>query len=179
MDTPGPANPTDDAGLWADWGRRHGPAVRGYLLGMLQRQDLADDLTQEVFCRAWQARARYREEGTSRAYLLRIADRLVVNYRRRSGREINLSDEGWQQAEPLRRGDGGEKALAREEAARQLAATLDSLSSPQRRVLLLRYYGELSFGEIAAIMECPLNTALSHCHRGLQMLRKLLVETEP
>jgi RNA polymerase sigma-70 factor (ECF subfamily) len=56
---------------------------------------------------------------------------------------------------------------------------MESLSPQQQRVLLLRYYGELGFAEIAAIMQCPLGTALSHCHRGLQALRKQLVENEP
>jgi DNA-directed RNA polymerase specialized sigma24 family protein len=40
----------------------------------------------------------------------------------------------------------------------------------------LRYYGDLPFTEIAAMMGCPVNTALSHCHRGLLALRRLLVE---
>jgi RNA polymerase sigma-70 factor, ECF subfamily len=173
------SNPSpDDISLWAEWGHRHGRAVRGYLLGMVRRHDLADDLTQEVFCRAWQARDRYREEGMARAYLLRIADRLVVDHHRRSGREITMSEESWKQIEPAQRAATPDDTLAQQEAFGQLTATLDSLSPPQRRVLLLRYYGELSFTEIAALLECPLSTALSHCHRGLLTLRKLLVETD-
>lgn len=168
----------DDAPLWADWHQRHGRAVRGYLLAMLRRHDLADDLTQEVFCRAWQARERYREQGMARAYLFRIADRLAWDHQRKSRREVNLGDEGWRQAEPAQRETAPGDALARKELVGQLESTLDSLSAPQRRVLLLRYYGELSFAEIAKIMECPVSTALSHCHRGLLVLRKLLVEID-
>ena len=168
----------DDAELWAEWARLHGRAVRGYLLAITRRHDLADDLTQEVFCRAWQARDRYREQGAARAYLLRIADRLVWDHHRRSGREVNLSDEGWKQVEPAQRAGSPGDTLVQKEAFGQLASTLDSLSPPQRRVLLLRYYGDLPFAEIAAIMECPLSTALSHCHRGLAALRRLLVETD-
>jgi RNA polymerase sigma-70 factor (ECF subfamily) len=152
--------------------------VRGYLFAMVRRHDVADDLTQEVFCRAWQARGRYREEGTARAYLFRIADHLAWDRQRKSRHEVNLSDEGWKQVEPAGRAAAPAEALAQEEVSRQLAATLDSLSAPQRRVLLLRYYGELSFAEIAAIMECPVGTALSHCHRGLVALRRLLVEAD-
>ncbi len=168
----------DDAPLWAEWGHLHGRAVRGYLLALVRRHDLADDLTQEVFCRAWQARDRYREQGAARAYLLRIADHLARDHQRRSGREVNLSDDGWRQFEPAQRDAAPGDALDQEEAFGQLAATLDSLSPPQRRVLLLRYYGDLSFAEIAKIMECPVSTALSHCHRGLLALRKVLAETE-
>jgi RNA polymerase sigma-70 factor, ECF subfamily len=168
----------DDASLWDEWVHCHGRAVRGYLWGMVRRHDLADDLTQEVFCRAWQARGRYREEGLARAYLLRIADRLVVDHHRRSGREITLSEESWKQIEPAQGAGTAGDRLTAQEASRQLLATLDSLSPLQRRVLLLRYYGELSFAEIARLLECPLATALSHCHRGLLALRKLLVETD-
>jgi RNA polymerase sigma-70 factor, ECF subfamily len=55
---------------------------------------------------------------------------------------------------------------------------LDRLSPPQRRVLLLRYYGQFTFAEIAEMIDCPLNTTLSHCRRGLEALRALLVEKE-
>ena len=69
-------------------------------------------------------------------------------------------------------------AAVRAEENEQLAAALDQLSPPQRRVLLLRYYGQFSFAEIAEMIDCPLNTTLSHCRRGLEALRALLVEKE-
>jgi RNA polymerase sigma-70 factor (ECF subfamily) len=169
----------DENDRFADWGREHGPAVRGYLLAMVRRPEVADDLTQEVFCRAWQARGRYREQGTARAYLLRIADRLLCDRHRRRGREVTLDDEHWKQMEPASRAVDPPEAAARAEAVGQLTAALDCLSPTQRRVLLLRYYGQLSFAEIAETVGCPLNTALSHCRRGLMALRKLLVETAP
>ena len=172
------SRPPHDASLWSDWSRVHGPAVRGYLLATVRRPDLADDLVQEVFFRAWKARSRYREEGSARAYLLRIADHLVCDRARRSGREVNVSEEDWRQIEPTQRSQGPADALAQQEAVEQLAAALDSLSPAQQRVLLLRYYGGISFSEIADIMGCPTSTALSHAHRGLLALRRLLVKTD-
>jgi RNA polymerase sigma-70 factor (ECF subfamily) len=146
---------------------------------MLRRSDLVDELSQEVFCRAWQARCRYREQGTPRAYLLRIADRLACDRIRRSPRHLHLDEAGWKQYEPWSQSSDPSRAVQQAEEAEQLAAALDRLSSAQRRVLLLRYYGQLSFGEIAAMTGCPLSTTLSHCHRGLETLRKLLVEQCP
>lgn len=169
--------PPDDGDLFAEWARVHGQAVRGYLLAMLRRPEVAEDLTQEVFYRAWQARRRYREQGSARAYLLRIADRLACDYGRKSGREVHLSQEGWKRIEMAASAQQPAEALVRQEAFKQLNWALESLSPVQRRVLLLRYYGDLSFSEIAAIVQCPLGTALSHCHRGLLALRKLLVNT--
>ena len=170
---------TDDEQLFADWVRDHGRAVRGFLLAMVRRPDVADDLSQEVFCRAWQARARYREQGNARAYLLRIADRLVCDRGRRAEPEVNLSEDGWKQHEPLDAAQEPPRRALMAEATEQLAAALDRLSPVQQRVLLLRYYGQFSFAEIAGMIGCPLNTALSHCRRGLETLRKLLVEKVP
>jgi RNA polymerase sigma-70 factor (ECF subfamily) len=171
------APPQPDAENRLDlWVREHGRAVRGYLLGLVRRPDLADDLTQEVFRRAWEARDRYRECGHARAYLLRIADRLACDRARRSGREVTVSEDGWRRLEPAHEEPLPEESLAQAETRRQLEAALESLSPDQRRVLLLRFYGELSFQQIAQATEAPLNTVLSHCRRGLLALRKLLVE---
>ncbi len=160
------------------WVTEHSGAVRGYILGLVRRADLAEDLVQEVFRRAWQARERYAELGSPRAYLLRIADRLVCDQGRRAHREITLDDAAWCEVEPLDRAATPSDPLVHSEAKAALAAALATLTATQRRVLLLRYYGDLSFEEIAATLECPLNTALSHCRRGLLALRRIMTENQ-
>jgi len=174
MATPG--QQTDEVARVVEWVHLHGRAVRGYLLGLIGRPDEADELAQEVFLRAWQARHRYREQGAARAYLLRIADRLACDRSRRAGRETTLHDEEWSALEPAgREPDPADRAM-RIEKDERLAGAFERLSPVQRRVLLLRYHGELSFAEIAETVGCPLNTVLSHCHRGLEKLRKVLSE---
>ena len=116
--------------------------------------------------------------GRRRAYLLRIADRLVCDRGRRNGTQVNLDQDGWKQHEPVSAAVDPPAAAMRAEENRQLAAALDQLSPPQRRVLLLRYYGQFTFAEIAEMVDCPLGTTLSHCRRGLEALRALLVEKE-
>ena len=171
-----PGQETNEAQRFGEWVRQHGRAVRGYLLAMVRRADVADDLAQEVFCRAWQARHRYREQNAVRAYLVRIADRLVWSRARRAGRETTLDDAAWKELEPVSRGPDPVRTAEQAEAVEQLAAALARLTPVQQRVLLLRYYGQLGFAEIAETIDCPLNTTLSHCRRGLEMLRRLLVE---
>jgi RNA polymerase sigma-70 factor (ECF subfamily) len=165
----------DEARL-AGWVRDHGRAVRGYVLGLVGRDDVADDLVQEVYRRAWQARDRYHERGSPRAYLLRIADRLVCDHGRRAGREVTLDDARWQEVQPSDGQREPSAGLLRSEARQALDRALAMLTPPQRRVLLMRYYGDLSFAEIAESLDAPLGTVLSHCRRALLALRKILVE---
>ncbi len=174
-----PGRQSDDERRFADWVHEHGRAIRGFLVAMLRRWDVVDELSQEVFCRAWQARSRYREQGSTRAYLLQIADRLACDHLRRSGAQVHLDEAGWKHLEPESEAAEPSQAIQRAEEAQELAAAMNRLSAAQRRVLLLRYYGQFSFAEIAEMTGWPLNTALSHCHRGLEALRELLVEQGP
>lgn len=160
----------------ARWVNQHGLAVRGYLRSLTGQPELADDLAQEVFQRAWLARERYVDRGQERAYLLRIADRLACDALRRVSRELAIDDDAWRMLEPATGGAEPLESLLTLEAGVQVQAALDQLSPAQRRVLLLRFYGEISFQEIAGLLNCPLNTVLSHCRRGLLALKQLLEE---
>ena len=71
------------------------------------------------------------------------------------------------------------KTAVQSEAAQRLNAALAQVTPIQQRVLLLRYYGQLTFEQIAEALSCPLNTALSHCRRGLEMMRRQLAEDKP
>jgi RNA polymerase sigma-70 factor (ECF subfamily) len=174
MTKPSPTMP--EAERLSRWVRDHGRALHGFLAGLVRDRHAAEDLLQEVFCRAWLARERYQESGQERAYLLRIADRLACDRLRRLGREVAVDDKQWAEIEPADKLDLPLDTLARWECRRELDAALRELSEPQRRTLLLRYYGDLEFSEIAQMMNCPVNTALSHARRGLLTLRRLLVE---
>lgn len=178
MDSPSQQLSPDE--LLASWVREHSAAIRGYALALVRRPDVADDILQEVFRRAWQVRDSFRQQGQDRAFLIRIADHLVCDRARKLGRELNLDDSGWQSQEPAAATEDDPAALAEwREAEQDLTVAMDRLSVGQRRVLLMRYFGGLEFAEIAEQLGCPLNTALSHCRRGLQTLRRLMVSHQP
>lgn len=158
----------------ARWVREHSGAVFGYLFASVRHRATAEDLLQEVLFRAWKASAHYRERGAERAYLLSIADRLLIDERRRDRLRGAAELADFQQiAASL---EGPEAPLERADAERALAESMAALSEPQRQTILLRFYGEMSFAEIAKVMGCPLGTALSHCRRGLSSLRRILQE---
>lgn len=152
------------------WVRAHGPALSGYLGSQIRDPATVDDLLQEVFVRAWEARGRYEETGKERAYLFRIADRLVTDYRRRRP-WVTLEEQRWADRAPLTETPTSE--LEAGEDRQRLNEALGELTESQRRVLLLRYFSDMGFAEIASLLEIPLGTALSHARRGLASLRKL------
>lgn len=159
------------------WVHDYAHCVQGYVFGVVRCSAAAEDLTQETFVRAWRAMDRYQDQGVERAYLLRIADRLACDYLRRNRPEKTVGDEAWEALQPTS-DDTPSHNLEFAEARTALSGALDCLTPQQRRVLLLRFFGDLDFAEIAHALELPLNTVLSHCRRGLLALRKQLAPAD-
>lgn len=160
------------------WMQQYAQPLYGFLVVHVGDRHLAEDLVQEVFCRAWEARDRYDDIGQERAYLWRIADRLVCDRMRARKRQVRVEPASWDAAAEAPAVGGSPADVAEHwENCSQLDTALAALTDAQRRTLLLRYYGQLEFHEIAAMTDTPLNTALSHARRGLALLRRLLVES--
>lgn len=69
--------------FWPDAYTEHAPGLRNFLRRRLRSAELAEDLTQESFIRAMRAEDSLRDRGSIRAYLYQIAQRLMLNHRRR------------------------------------------------------------------------------------------------
>ena len=156
------------------WTAQYGGLVRGYLMSMVRRADVADDLSQEVFLRAWKGLDLYAEQGEAKAYLMKIAYRVVCNAKRRRSMEVNVDDETWTAVEPVDAKADPARNVHQTELNATLSAVLDQLSEAEKKVLTLRYFGEMKFNEIADLTEMPLNTVLSHARRGLARMRDIM-----
>jgi RNA polymerase sigma-70 factor (ECF subfamily) len=70
-------------------------------------------------------------------------------------------------------------ALERSERAARVEAAVARLSSADREVILLRYYADMAFKDIAKTTGEPLGTVLARAHRALAKLGNLMPEDEP
>lgn len=125
------------------------------------------DLAQETFVRVLRGIAAFSIGGTAKlsTWILTIATRVVMNERRRAGRDrLELDDEAVAAAIV----DGGFERSALAEA---LIAGIARLPDDQRAVLVLREYHELDYAEIAAALDIPENTVRSRLHRARTALR--------
>lgn len=157
------------------WMEEHQVPVRNYLVAIVRRIDIAEELCQEVFINATAKLENYQEQGQSRAYLMRIAQRLAFAHFRKHKNEQLLDERQWQTVEPSQE-DVALESIFAEESKLKLATALNKLSKVQQRVLWLRYYAGLDFQTISNILDCPRNTAFSHCHRAIENLKKWVVD---
>ncbi len=165
---------TPDEQLFAQWVEQFGSSLQAYIHSRVYDSATAEDITQETFCRAWAARKTYQDQGSPKKYLFCIAERLIIDYRRKKRPAFFENEEAQIACEPIDNASTAEQTLILAENIQKLRSAMESLSEVQQKTLMLRFFGQFSFAEIADITEMPLGTVLSHCHRALDKLRDIL-----
>lgn len=133
----------------------------------------AEDVAQEAFVAAYRALASYRGDGPLGAWVTRIALRLALRRVRQRARMVvpNVLEPAWAGPSAPERLDPARLVLDAERA-RDLRAAVAALPDHYREVVSLRFFGELSLQEIAAMTGRPLGTVKTHLRRGLARLRE-------
>lgn len=132
----------------------------------------AEDALQEVFLLVHKSLASFDpRKGAFTTWLHRITLNFCLNHRRRRQHHSSLED-----ISPAPSTVFPSVRLAEEDSLWQATR---SLSDKQQAVVLLRYYWELPYAEIASILEVPLGTVKSRLDLALKTLRKILEEQEP
>ncbi len=134
----------------------------------------AEDLAQQVFVRLYRAAGTYQPVARFSTYLFHIARRLLINeFRRRQRKPIEFMDPMELRAVDSGAGSDQQRMFELEEAFQQ---ALVQLSEDQKTAILLLKQQELSYEEIAAIMEQSISAVKTHIFRGRQKLKEILRE---
>jgi RNA polymerase sigma-70 factor (ECF subfamily) len=176
----------------------HQRFVYNLALRTVNQPEEAEDLAQEALVRAWQGLPRFRGQSSFRTWLYRITLNLCYNRLPRLRRELAddvlvESDEG----EPgmtgalagnlagmpggmpgglpgAAPGDNPARAIEVGERRRFLHQQIDLLPQGQRLMVLMRYQQEMSYEEIAQVMDLPLGTVKTGLFRAHTRLRQAL-----
>ena len=160
---------------------RHSQRVRSYIGMMVRNDEVADDIFQETFIKAVKVidEGRYTDTGKFLSWVLRIAHNRVLDHFRRekSSRQINETEAGYDMIGTLRIAEPNtEDEMVQGEIEQTIRNLIDSLPEEQQEVVRLRYYGGMSFKEIAEHTEVSINTALGRMRYALINLRKMIKE---
>jgi RNA polymerase sigma-70 factor (ECF subfamily) len=143
------------------------PRLRRYAHALTRGGGWADDLVQDTLERAW-SRIHLWQGGEIRAWLFTIMHNVHANAARRYNQGPGFVPLSEDDATPTA---GGQEAAM---DLRDLRAALDRLPDEQRQVLLLVGLEQLSYAEVAAILDVPIGTVMSRLSRGRERMRNLL-----
>jgi RNA polymerase sigma-70 factor, ECF subfamily len=142
---------------------RYRKPLYGFFGRRLNNPERTEDLVQETFLAVIRAASRYEARASVRTYLYGIALKLLAVERRKF---LTSSRSGQSAPEP--RIDGTpERALWVRQA-------LEKLDGPEREILMLREYEQLSYSDIAELLRIPVNTVRSRLFRSRLALKSYL-----
>jgi RNA polymerase sigma-70 factor (ECF subfamily) len=137
----------------------------------LSDEQHASDLVQETYLRAWKYFASFEPGTNCRSWLFRILHNVWKDDQRPSRLEIPLTEREETLIEPYY---DWEVEFLRDELSPELEQALAEVPVMYRWALLLADVEELSYQEIARVMDCPIGTVMSRINRGRRTLARLL-----
>jgi len=142
--------------------RYHKP-LYGFFGRRLNSPERAEDLAQETFLAVIRAVSRYEPRALVRTYLYGIALKLLAAERRKF---LTSSTSGQSASEP--------KTDGTPECALWVRQAMEKLDAPEREILMLREYEQLSYSDIAELLRIPVNTVRSRLFRSRLALKSFL-----
>lgn len=169
------------AGLLDELIVRYQHRLLRYLLYLTGHREMAEDLFQEVWMRVLMRGAQFNGQARFDTWLFTIARNLVIDLRRKKTMSSldELFEGGSDDDRPMsfEIADGEPTPfdrLSNLEDRERIAASLMTLDTLYREVLVLRFHEELSLEEIAKVTRAPLSTVKSRLYRGLAAIKPVL-----
>jgi RNA polymerase sigma-70 factor (ECF subfamily) len=160
--------------------------VYSIAMSVLKHPEDAADLTQEAFIRLFRTITQYHGESRFTTWLYRLVVNLCRDELRRRGRQLPIQppptdDEEGDRLTAVADDDrwiDPAQALDSQELRVQVRQALSQLEEPYRLVLVLYYFEDMRYADIAEILDMPLNTVKSHIRRGKERLVTILESQE-
>ena len=163
--------------------KKYSDKVFAYIIRTVKNEDVANDIFQDTFVKAILTikQGRYTENGKFPAWITRIAHNLIIDYYRQTKAD-NLQSSSISEVDVLNRKELSEATIEEDIISRQLMEDVRSLikylPDPQREVLTMRFYRNMSFKEIAEETRVSINTALGRMRYAVLNLRRIAAEKE-
>ena len=160
---------------------RYQEKLYGYIFFIVRQTVLAEDLFQETFIKAITTirQGNYAESGRFGAWLTRIAHNLIIDYFRQDKSDCVISNDETEKDlfnDISLSDDDMETKLVNKQVLSDIRRLINALPAPQREVVYMRFYQDLSFREIADITGISINTALGRMRYALINMRRLADE---
>lgn len=162
---------------------RHQSKIYGYIYSKVSDRDLTEDIFQETFFKVihtLKSKKYYNEEGKFLSWVLRISNNLIVDkfrndkkmYMKRDTEEFSIF------AGITDNSPNIEKELIKNQVDIDLKNIIQKLPQDQKEVLMMRYYSDMSFKEIADITGVSVNTTLGRMRYAITNLRKVIEKNQ-
>jgi RNA polymerase sigma-70 factor (ECF subfamily) len=159
--------------------QRHKGRVFSYILLIVRKQELAEDIFQETFIKVIRSlkKGKYTENGKFVSWVLRISHNLIIDHFRKEKLKGIVSNDSLDvdifNSQKFSE-DTIEDQMINTQILSEVKDLIQELPEDQQQVIVMRHYLDLSFKEIAEQTDVSINTALGRMRYALINLRKLV-----
>lgn len=148
------------------------PRLNVLAMYLTRRSDLTEEVLQDFFATIWMRASTYRpERGSVMPWMITILHNRVATLRRVRALSLVPLEEASTAPSDL---PSPQAEAELSQVGRRVAAAMEGLSPNIRRALVLAYFHDADYAEIATAMGVPVNTAKSWVRRGLERLRRTM-----
>lgn len=158
-----------DARAFESLYRAYHPRLMRFLSLLTQRRPVIEEALNDTMLAVWRRAHTYNGQSKVSTWIFAIAYRTACKALRQQ--DLPVEDP---LDEPASEAPGPERQSAARETQAALRRALQSLSYEQRHVIMLTYFHELPYADIAQIMQCPVDTVKTRMFHGRRRLRALL-----
>lgn len=155
-----------------------------HVLRMVRYRDLVDDLLQEIFAKTFNNIHSFNPTYAFSTWLYRIATNHTIDYlRKKKLRTMSLDEpiqtkDGEMKLEVADDSEVTDESIQYSQRAKIIREAIDQLPPRYKDVIQMRHMEEMSYQEIAAMLELPLGTVKAHIFRARELLYKYLKDRE-
>jgi RNA polymerase sigma factor (sigma-70 family) len=150
---------------------KRGPGILSFLMTQVSDREIAEEVLQDVMLAAWKNATQFRGDSSVRTWLLVIARNRAMNTHRRRKLLLVTLDDAFgafgQDTGPLEK-------LEKKDTQAKVRDALNQLPAPQREVLVLVFYHQLTGPEVAQVLGINEGTVKSRLHRAKEALKHVL-----
>jgi len=149
-----------------------------HALYITKNSETALDVAQEVFVKAFHEPRLFDDEFRTKAWLFRVCTNRCYNLVRDRQRRGGILERVGREKSALNNPHHAIDELLAKEQSTELTRVMDRLSPEHRTILLLRYFGDLSYQEVADVLQVKIGTVMSRLSRAKVRLHELLGEEQ-
>jgi len=150
---------------------RYSSDIYNYILRLVSKPNVAEDLLQEVFVAVWQGLDAFKQESSVKTWLFRISHNKTMSWMRTFYRNQEVDQDATIDAVD---GLAPDMQTLLSWRAEMVQEALNDLSANHRSVIELFYYHGLSYAEISEVIGCPIGTVKSRMSHAMKYLNGIL-----
>jgi RNA polymerase sigma-70 factor, ECF subfamily len=163
-------------------GMEHIDGLYGYALVLTQNRTDAEDLVQETYVRAIRAMGRLRDDSNVKGWLFTILRNIWLNelrQRRKAPESVDVESDEIISSLSDDSARNPHDVYVQKLERRHVRRAIQQLPDEAREVIVLREWEQLSYKEMATVLDCPVGTVMSRLARARSKLRDLLCSLLP